>query len=287
MIQEQAPQLHWRPRSELRDIRVEDGTITQVEIEHNGTREWLKVGAVIDCSGNGSVISRLSCCHAQPTGAITPLAAIPFHLPACHYNELISLRIAYQLTQQVQAGGVPGYWRFLTLRDAGDGDVNGWFNFPPTTFNNPAAAVAELQKLLKFLSDSGLLPQSHPDWVGETICRRDAPVIDGRYYLTEADIIGAVKHTDSGISANWPIELWHPDKGQQIYYPETMACYQIPDNCLHSATVVNLFAGGKTISATTMAQAAVRVTAIAFATGERAAILAQKQANIKLTNSAN
>ena len=279
LIAEQSARLTYLPHTTLNSVIHAANKITEVSATlARGQSLTIIPKTVIDCSGSGAAITeRQKPLEATTAHDVDILAALPFILTNCQYSELLSLKTAYELSKLVKQHRCPHYWRFLVLRQGDNHNINGWFNFPLPAFNSAIEAKSEIYSMVEFLGEHlSEFKSAQVSWCGDEICRRDAPVIDGVNCLTATDIMMGKKQSDAMLCGSWPIELWAVRKGQQLIYPPINDCYNIPDGCLSSVTYANLFAAGKGISATHEAQAAIRVTGLAFATGERAAMLACK-----------
>jgi ribulose 1,5-bisphosphate synthetase/thiazole synthase len=103
---------------------------------------------------------------------------------------------------------------------------------------------------------------------------RDSRRIDGRYTLTEDDILSARKFPDQGIANGvHPIDLHIKDKHFNDQHLMVMPCgdyYQIPFDCLLPRDIQNLIVAGRPISASFLAQGSLRVMATCMAMGQAA-----------------
>ncbi|MCF6174863.1 MAG: FAD-dependent oxidoreductase [Victivallaceae bacterium] len=290
-IAEQSKHLTYLPSMELNSVTLAGNSITELNaVMADGNILTIRPKTVIDCSGSGAIIKY--CQHAEHGGRksleprmynsdMSTLAAIHFTLDNCQYSEMLSLKTTYELSCLAKESGCPAYWRFVVLRNGeNNNEINGWFNFPSKLFNSAVEVKTEICSMFELLRERMIeFKSTQLRWSGDEICLRDAPVIDGMNCLTAADIINGIKQADATLCGSWPIELWDVTKGQQLIYPPINDYYNITDDCLKSAFCSNLFAAGKGVAATPEAQAAIRVTGLAFATGERAAMLASKFLN--------
>lgn len=96
----------------------------------------------------------------------------------------------------------------------------------------------------------------------------------GKYILTEEDVLSCRKFEHAIANGSWPLEEWGQNKRVKISYFNFDDFYQIPADCLKSATICNLFFAGRNISATDIAIASARVMGICFQTGYAAGALA-------------
>jgi hypothetical protein len=96
----------------------------------------------------------------------------------------------------------------------------------------------------------------------------------GKYILTEENILSCQKF-DTGIAlGTWPIEEWLNDGKLEMQYFEPEQAYMIPADCLISDEINNLYFAGKNISATTKAIASARVMGTCMQTGYAAGKIA-------------
>jgi hypothetical protein len=311
LVAEQSTHLTYLPNTTLNSVIYSANKITEVSSTMaEGQKLTIMPKTVIDCSGSGAVIaktasperltsniehstsnkakqqlkySRSHNCGGRKSlelaisnSDIGILAAVPFTLTNCQYSEMLSLKTTYELFQFAKQNSCPHYWRFVVLRQGDNAnEINGWFNFSPELFNSLTEVKAEISSMVDLLRKHLVeLKFARVSWSGAEICRRDAPVINGVDTLTVDDIINGTKQLEATLRGSWPSELWDTEHGQQLIYPPNNDYYNIPDGCFKSCSYSNLFAAGKGASATPEAQAAIRVTGLAFATGERAAILA-------------
>ena len=107
------------------------------------------------------------------------------------------------------------------------------------------------------------------DWVSPIGGKRESYRVVGDHVLTQNDIEDKVQYSDATAAITWNIDIHYPDPDYTERYPEPFrscayhrgigAPYAVPYRCLYSKDVPNLFLGGRIISATHVAFAAVRV----------------------------
>lgn len=98
--------------------------------------------------------------------------------------------------------------------------------------------------------------------------------IEGKYILTEEDVLSCRKFNDAIANCSWPIEEWEQHKRVSMRYFEINNFYQVPAGSIRSKHLKNLFMAGRNISATTAAIASARVMGICLQTGYAAGCLA-------------
>ncbi len=96
----------------------------------------------------------------------------------------------------------------------------------------------------------------------------------GKYILTKEDVLTCRKFETGIANGAWPIEIWGQDKRVQMQYFAENDVYQIPADCLKSASIENLYFAGRIISATDDAIASARVMGTCLQTGYAAGKLA-------------
>ncbi len=96
----------------------------------------------------------------------------------------------------------------------------------------------------------------------------------GRHVLTEAQVLGGVRHDDEIALATWPLEFRETNRGPKLRYPENDRAAGIPLGCLMPERLDQVFVAGRCISCDHGAQASVRVMGTCFATGQAAGLAA-------------
>lgn len=115
-------------------------------------------------------------------------------------------------------------------------------------------------------------------WVSHLGGKRESCRVVGDYILTQNDIENNVIHTDASAAITWNIDLHFPDPENESKFEEPFrSCayhrgivqpYPVPYRCLYAKDVKNLFLGGRHISMSHVAFAAVRVQRILGMLGE-------------------
>lgn len=106
---------------------------------------------------------------------------------------------------------------------------------------------------------------------GLQIGARESRMIEGRYCLTEDDVVSGRKFDDGIAACNYDIDIHSPDgTGTYIYrYPST-EYYTIPYRCLVPVDIDNLLVAGRCISSTHEAQSSFRIMPTCASIGEAA-----------------
>ncbi|OXS53739.1 invasion protein [Cohnella sp. CIP 111063] len=103
---------------------------------------------------------------------------------------------------------------------------------------------------------------------------RETNQIEGRYTLTEEDVVGGSRFPDAVAQTNYEIDIHSPD-AQKTTDERHVDGYDIPYGCMVPATGPdNLLVAGRAISATHVAMSSMRVQATCYALGQAAGIAA-------------
>ena len=107
------------------------------------------------------------------------------------------------------------------------------------------------------------------DWVSPIGGKRESYRVIGDYVLTQNDIEATREHADATAAITWDIDLHYPDPKYIHTAPDPYrSCayhrgigepYPVPYRCLYAKDAENLFLGGRILSCTHVAFAAVRV----------------------------
>ena len=108
---------------------------------------------------------------------------------------------------------------------------------------------------------------------GQTMAR-DSRRVEGRYRLTEKDILDGVEFEDAVCRSAWPIELRDTVRGQKSHALKKSKPCDIPLRALISKDFDNLLMAGRCISASHRAQGALRVIGTCLAVGQAAGLAA-------------
>ncbi|MBD2871373.1 FAD-dependent oxidoreductase [Paenibacillus arenilitoris] len=103
---------------------------------------------------------------------------------------------------------------------------------------------------------------------------RETNQIEGRYTLSEADVVGGARFPDAVAQTNYEIDIHSPD-AQKTTDERKVDGYDIPYGCMvPAASIDNLLVAGRAISATHVAMSSMRVQATCYALGQAAGIAA-------------
>ena len=108
---------------------------------------------------------------------------------------------------------------------------------------------------------------------------RNSRQIEGKYILNEEDILTSKKSNNEAFSSNYPIDVHSYQKnGGKLIFASKDDYYSAPIEIMQSVSYENLFAAGRCISATYLAQASLRIMPNCITMGEN---IAKHIANLK------
>lgn len=123
------------------------------------------------------------------------------------------------------------------------------------------------------------------DWVSACGGKRESRRCVGDHVLTQQDIETPVLYPDATAAISWNIDLHYPEPSNKARFAEPFrscayhrtisTAYPIPYRCLYARDVDNLFLGGRIISASHVAFAAIRVMRTLGCLGEVVAMAAK------------
>ena len=240
--------------------------------------QWIAPTVIIDCTGGGNVLRLAGPDTFQPpdetTGRI--LGGFAARLSGISGDpELLRLQIPYALAKAVEGGTLPKIARFTAFHPGpgpGEGVCKLAVNPGEYTEDSACALLARITEYLAVeipsLAGAKIIEKS------PRVLPRDGLRLDGRFVVSESDVLQGRKHPGGAVHAWWPIEKWDQDQGPTYAYPPAGQHYDIPPDALRSAAVDNLLAAGACLSATSAAMASIRVSGICMATGSAAGKLA-------------
>jgi len=247
--------------------------ITAVHVHKQGEPFTFHPAAVIDATGSGEVIRLSGAPFQLATKAERQLSGCTVHLDGIEgERELLGIKIAWRLSRlpAAETHTLPLFAGFAEGVSAQDGLCK--FSLPAIldTMDDDALAarITHLHALLSAhipeLAHSRILAYSGR-------MEREGIRLAGLWELDEASLLTARKFADGLVRSAWPIEFWDPSDAAPHYaYPPDGDFAEIPRGCLRSNRIVNLFATGRCISASSRALAATRVMGTCMALGEAA-----------------
>lgn len=241
-------------------------------IMHAGAgRMRIEAGAFIDCTGGahlGALAGSVMVNDRLAGLSASPLAGYSVELDGIGEDELINVRLPYEMGRAVDAGVLPDTFRY-TMFMPGFMRTRAVVKF--SVMPEDEGAASEAEAAISWLRDH--MPAFRDARIVRTsgrVMRREGARIEGGYTLTADDVIECRRFRADSVKAAWPIELWEPSRGPVYRHLPDGGHYEIPIGCVQSASISNLFMAGMCISATSEAMGSARVMGACLATGEMA-----------------
>ena len=142
-----------------------------------------------------------------------------------------------------------------------------------------AYARRKIEQFISILKKHNAFSNIQLSMIAPAVGMRTGPRYEGKYVLTDDDVLRARKFEDSAARGTWPIEYWKPGEQVEMTYFAEDDFYDIPKTCLTSPQIANLFFAGRHISATEQAIASARVIGTCMSMGETAGQMAVEYLN--------
>jgi len=187
-------------------------------------------------------------------------------------RELLGVKIAWVLSRfpAAETRGLPLFAGFVSGSAGSDGFCK--FSLPPELDAPGCVPLAERLNRLH-----ALLARHLPEFARSRMLaqsprmEREGIRLAGLWELDEASLLTSLKFPDGVARSAWPMEFWDPANATPTFtYPPDGDYAEIPARCLRSCGIINLFATGRCISASSRALAATRVMGTCMALGEAA-----------------
>jgi hypothetical protein len=254
-------------------VRMQQETIASVTVRDRSGEFDMIPGAVIDCSGNGTVIQMSGApCQMTPKDQ-HQLAGYSFRVKGVQaWDEMLPVRVPYYLRKIVTEEEAPFHWKFTGYTPGNDPD-EGYcrLNIPPTGEDRNEQARNDAVQIHRYLSR--VVPAFKGSRIAEMspeVVYREGPRVCGEYTLSAEDVLSARKFSDGVVKSAWPIELWDQQRGPSFQYLDPGDYYEIPLRCLRARGISNCWFAGRCISATHEALGSTRVMGTCISLGEEA-----------------
>lgn len=240
---------------------VEDGAIAGVIVENKSGRQAIRAKVVVDCTGDADVAA---------------FAGAPFSRPRKEEVYQISrgwkVAVRDEQGQPVIVGGVGGSY------DYGDG-VDAW-DLTRAEMELRRKAEDQLREMRRRpgFENAYLFGPGEAQQLGV----RETRQIVGEYVLTEQDIVEGRKFPDAIAKSANPIDM-HMSGGKNENRSVKTDYHDIPYRCLVPKEIDGLLVAGRCISATHVAEAAIRKVPVCMATGQAAGTAAALSAGMTVT----
>ena len=258
--------------SKAHSVSVDNGVIGRVAVSSAESDHVFVPSAVIDCSGNGSVIEASGAAYElapvlerQMAGSMMKIGGLGT------VDDFTAVRVPFVLSKGVSRGLLPDNARFTSFeagRSAGEGYCK-LCVYPATHPKHEADVKGLAETILRCLSEA--LPPFRYAFileVSKSSEERERIRMKGKSALTERHVLDCVKVGGGAPRNSWPIEFWDQHSGPKLKYLPEGEHYEIPPGCFESQTLSNLYCAGRCISASPQALASARTIGPCLATGE-------------------
>lgn len=256
----------------LTDLDIEDNSITALHLDNGDT---IAPSYVIDSSGRGAAIESADAAAGEPAHSEHQLAGFSICISGIKSDDdQLPVKVAYAARKGTESGDIDSRLRVTTFSqgvEKGSGVCRINIARSDIKSGEEFKLAEELHTFLR--TNMNEFAYSKITDQSPSLLDRDGLVLAGRQTLRASDILKPVPIDNPAASCAWPIEFWHKDKGPSYKYQEPGSVYQIPEGCLISERISNLYAAGRCISADLEALASCRTAGTCMALGEAAAIM--------------
>ena len=260
----------------VQNLQVEEGAgkISALRFRvADGPMQTAVAGQVIDCTGNGAVVQESSAERIEPQ--TLPLSGFSVRLRGVDADDLLPVKVPYELRHAADAGTLPAWCRFTFFSPGVVGCNDAFCKFSPPANCSVAQVRETVRCALEILKKR--LPAFQAAELVETssaVLLREGVRLKGGVVLCEEDILAGRTVADPVARGAWPMEYWDAENGPQFTFAPDGSSYEISARCLRSVNVKNLIAAGRCLSASSAALSSARVIGTAIATGEAVGRLA-------------
>lgn len=270
--------------SVLKDVQVEKGKIVSVSVIAEGNPLNIHLRSVLDCSGD-SIISRAAGLPLIESNNYQAAAQIFTMQGVDEINEArLGMIIMKALRLAIEKEELAGFYDrvYIVPGSLKNNTVSFKVGIPLAVTYAPGnlqelktVALSFVENLSKFLIlNVDVFKNASIKNIAPEVGTRTGQRSIGKYILTEEDVLQCRKFDDAIANSAWPVEEWGQDRRVSMRFLNVDDHYQVPARCLQSASMDNLFFGGRNISATDAAIASARVMGICLQTGYAGGLLA-------------
>ncbi|MDQ1329935.1 MAG: FAD-dependent oxidoreductase, partial [Thermodesulfobacteriota bacterium] len=205
-------------------VNTEPGNIRFVSAKGLNEEFQISPRAVIDCSGDGTVIRLSGAAYDIASPDERQLAGFCFRIKGIKDpGEMAPVSVPYYISQAVIEEKIPIYLKYARFYQ-GDIADEGYclISIPPggtpERIREAKKNAAAVHGILAGSIDS--FRNSHIAEMSCVIAEREGIRMKGEYTLTEEDVLSGRKFHDGVVKSAWPIELWDRKRGPIYRYPE-------------------------------------------------------------------
>ena len=289
---------------------VEQGRLAQVEAAHKGGKALFRAGVMIDATGDGDLaaLAGVPCVFGREKDGLAQPMTLVIKIGGVEYPKIRAAMAArpdqfvlrkgaledsyvavsgyFEAVEQARSRGELTLPRDRVLLFQGVREGEAILNMSRVVMKRSTDAWeltqaetegrAQADEILSFLKkniegfENACLMET-----GAMIGVRESRHIQGRYTLTERDVVSGAEFEDAVALCAFPIDI-HDPQGKDLHWTktDTAQCCEVPYRVMVPESVGNLLVTGRCVSATHEAAASVRITPTAMALGEAAGIAA-------------
>ncbi len=268
----------------LKKVNTQENKITGVEIILNNRDVVILTSAVIDTSGStliGQFIKEIDIISGddyQAGGQVFGVQNIEAD------SELqLNLHLIKSLKNGISSGDLfdDKSWLSVIPGSFSNGSALFKLSIPFSLHDAPDAlskaevyARAKIGSYVNYLKNNiKAFTKIEISMVAPVVGMRTGPRYEGKYKLSEKEVLSCKKVEHSAAKGSWPIEYWAPGEQVEMSYFEENDYYDIPTDCLVCNQIDNLTFAGRHISASEKAIASARVIGTCLDMGTTAGIL--------------
>jgi hypothetical protein len=280
-----------RAGCEIISACIDAGKIVSVSLRTNGVTETVQVGAVVEATGDGSLAAAAGLGFEISPAKHLQRPAYIFGLSPVEEESLSAearLETAAQVHEAIREGRLGEEARGFVVRPSGfNGLVRVTLDLSASGENYDPLDATQVDQ---WTSVAQTTAESLTDFLRENVAAfaraeivsrpmrigiRESRRVLGRSVLDQTALLNGDRPADTVVNSAWPLEIHEDGKSVRLVFPQTeKGVAGIPLRALQSRDADNVFLAGRCISCTHEAQAAVRVIATSFATGQAAGLAA-------------
>ena len=263
----------------LAAVRDESGW--RVDALCRGQRKRLRAKVLVDASGDAVLADLLGVATERTESARLQRPAYVFGVQGVAAAEE-GLALAGRIVDGVRRGELPKEALGLHFRTSGRaGEIFGSIDLSGAEEGDydplDAACLSRLEVGGRAIASAALdfLKREAEGWAAAYVSHwpvragvRESRRWKGRHVMSEAEILGGVRHADDIALAAWPLEFRETTRGPKLRFPDEDRAAGIPLGCLLPEALDDVLVAGRCLSCDHGAQASLRVMGTCFATGQ-------------------
>lgn len=267
-------------RTRVTGVALDGGRVVEAELSGSGGGSRVAVRSLIDATGSAAVVRLIDEALALPETEVAAGGWI-FRMRGVAPDALRfprNVALVRELRERAAAGHLPAEcgqaWIDVGIHED-EAFVKLFVPLQPgwqrvEAHGGVSAAALRLQhRVVEFLGTQSGFEGAFVSGTGK-LGIRDGGRARGEYTLTADDVLGLARFEDAACRCAWPVEYWDSRAGVSLTYLPDGEYYEVPMRSLKVATLENVWAAGKSLSADPRAQASARCVGTCWAMGAAA-----------------